>query len=208
MIANVKRPDGALASLFLTIVERAATELDLDALRGEVEAFAAKHPDLSTREKGRRMVAATAKKAAALGAVASLPPGWAALATVGPELSTLLVLQSRLIVGLHLLYGGQPDPKERALEVLAGLASGAGINVGRRLTTRAAESIAKRLLVRIVGRSATHVVPLLGAAAAAALNYAAVRGVGEAALRRVEKLYGPPEVPGKGPVVDVDGEVS
>jgi hypothetical protein len=196
-----------LSGLFLTLLTKAATDLDLDNLREEVLAFAAKHPELSTKEKARRMVQSTAKKAAALGAVASLPPGWAALASVAPELSTLLILQSRLIVGLHLLYGGSPDPEERAMEVLAGLASGAGINVSRRLTTRAAEEIAGRLVIRVIGREATHVVPLLGAAAAAGLNYAAVRAVGEAAIRRVEKLYGPPEVPGKGPVVDTSGSV-
>jgi hypothetical protein len=203
MIAPVK-----LAEVFLGLVKRAATELDLDGLKREVGEFAAKHPDLTTREKARRMVTSTAKKAAALGAVASLPPGWGALATVAPELSTLLILQSRLIVGLHLLYGGSPDPEERVMEVLAGLASGAGISLTRRFSTRAAEEIAQRLVIRIVGREATHFVPILGAAAAAALNYAAVRAVGLASLKRVERLYGPPEVPGKGPVVDASGRLS
>ncbi len=196
-----------LSDLFLMLVRKAATELDLEGLKVEVAAFSAKHPELTTKEKARRMVTATARKAAALGAVASLPPGWAALATVAPELSTLLILQSRLILGLHILYGGSPDPEERALEVLAGLASGAGINIGRRLSTRAAEEVAGRLVVRLIGREATHVVPILGAAAAATLNFAAVRAVGEAAIRRVERLYGPPEVPGKGPVVDTSGRV-
>ena len=196
-----------LSGVFLAILTKAATDLDIEGLGRDVALLSARHPDLSTREKARLMVTVTAKKAAALGAVASLPPGWAALATVAPELSTLLVLQSRLIVGLHLLYGGSPDPEERAMEVLAGLAAGAGINVTRRLSTRAGEEIAQRLVVRVIGREATHVVPVLGAAAAAALNYAAVRAVGTAAIRRVERLYGPPEVPGKGPVVDASGRV-
>jgi uncharacterized protein (DUF697 family) len=154
------------------------------------------------------MIERTARRAAAVGALASLPPGWAALAATAPELTALIVLQSRLIVGLHVLYGGTPEPEERALEVLAGLAAGAGINVGRRLTTRAIEEIAARLVVRIAGRGATHVVPVLGAAAGAALNYAAVRAVGRAALARVERLYGPPEVPGTGPVLEAKGDVA
>jgi len=211
MIAPVNRLSSAkekLSGLFLTLLTKAATDLDLDGLAEEVAAFAAKHPDLSTKDKARRMVKATAKKAAALGAVASLPPGWAAVASVAPELTTLLYLQSRMILGLHLLYGGSPDPEERAMEVLAGLASGAGINVTRRLSSRAAEAIAERLVVRFIGREATHLVPVLGAAAAAALNYAAVHAVGEAALHRVQKLYGPPEVPGEGPVVDTSGTVT
>lgn len=196
------------AEIFLGLVGRVSADLDIDRLEVEVHDFSRRHPELTTREKARRLVTATARKAAALGAVASLPPGWAALATMGPEITTLIVLQSRLIVALHLLYGGRPTPEERALEVLAGLASGTGINIGRRLTTRAAEELAGRLVVRLAGREASHFVPLLGAAAAGVLNYAAVRAVGRAAVRRVERLYGPPEIPGTGPVLDVVGSVA
>ncbi len=152
-----------LAETFLRVVERAATDLDVESLRADVRAFSAKHPDLTTREKAERLIATTARRAAALGAAASLPPGWLSLATVAPELSAVLVLQSRLIVSLHVLYGGPMTPEERAIEVLAGLAAGAGMNVGRRLTTRAAEEIAERLVVRLAGREIAHVVPILGA---------------------------------------------
>lgn len=196
-----------LARTFLSLVERVTEDLDIEKLRAEVESFSAKQADLTTREKGERLVAVAARRAAALGAAASLPPGWLSLATVAPELSAVLLLQSRLIVSLHLLYGGPITPEERALEVLAGLAAGAGINVGRRLTTRAAEEVATRLVVRLAGRELAHVVPVLGALAGAGLNYAAVRAVGRAALSRVERLHGPPEMPGKGAVLDVSGRV-
>lgn len=194
-----------LSDMFLTLVKKASTDLDIDLLRTEVHAFSERHPTLGTREKADRLILAAARRAAALGAIASLPPGWAAVLTLGPELSGLLLMQSRLILSLHLLYGGTPERHERALEVMAGLAAGAGINVGRRLTTRAAEEVAQRLVVRLVGREATHFVPILGAAAAGAMNFFAVRAVGRAALSRVEKLYGPPAA---GPVVDVHGTVA
>jgi len=197
-----------LAQTFLHLVERAAKDLDLEAIQAEVRAFSRKNADLTTRKRAQMMVERTARRAAAVGALASLPPGWAALAATAPELTALIVLQSRLIVGLHVLYGGIPEPEERAVEVLAGLAAGAGINVGRRLTTRAVEEIAARLVVRFVGREATHVIPVLGAAAGATLNYAAVRAVGRAALARVERRYGPPEVPGTGPVLEAKGDVT
>ena len=197
-----------LAETFLRLVEKAATDLDVEKLRADVHAFSARHPDLTTREKAERLVATTARRAAAIGAAASLPPGWLALVTVAPELSAVLVLQSRLIVSLHVLYGGPMTPEERALEVLAGLAAGAGMNVGRRLTTRAAEEVAERLVVRLAGREISHVVPVLGAIAGAGLNYAAVRAVGRAALRRIERLYGPPEIPGRGPVLDASGHLA
>jgi uncharacterized protein (DUF697 family) len=197
-----------LAETFLKLVERATTDLDVERLRIDVRELAAKYPDATTREKGERLVKRAARRAAVVGGVAGLPPGWAALATAPPELTALLILQSRLIVTLHLLYGAPMEPKERAFEVLAGLAAGAGINVGRRLTTRVAEEIATRLVARFVGREISHLVPVLGAAAGAALNYGAVRAVGRAALRRVERLYGPPELPGKGPILDAAGRVS
>jgi hypothetical protein len=197
-----------LAETFLTLVRKATRELDLEDIRAEVIAFSARMPDVSTRQRGERMIRRTARRAAAIGALASLPPGWASIAAMAPELSALIVLQSRLILGLHLLYGGTPEPEERALEVLAGIAAGAGLNVSRRLTTRVAEELAGRLAIRIAGREAAHLVPLAGAAVSAALNYAAVRAVGRAALARVERLYGPPEVPGSGPVVEAKGEVS
>lgn len=196
-----------LAESFLRLVERAAKDLDVESLRADVRAFSARHPGLTTRQTADRLVRTAARRAAALGAAASLPPGWLSLATVAPEFSALLVLQSRLIVSLHILYGGPMTAEERALEVLAGLASGAGINVGRRLTTRAAEEVAARLVARVVGREVAHVVPVLGALAGAGLNYAAVRAVGRAALSRIERLYGPPEIPGKGAVLDVSGRV-
>jgi len=197
-----------LANGFLALVRKATADLDIDRLEDEVHAFARRHPDWTTRRKADFLILRTARRAAALGAVASLPPGWAALLAVAPELSALLIMQSRLILSLHLLYGGVPEPEERALEVLAGLATGAGINVGRRLTTRAAEEIASRLVARLAGREASHFVPIAGAVAAAALNYAAVRAVGRAAAYRVEKLYGPPELPGSGPVLDATGRVA
>ena len=197
-----------LAETFLKMVEKATTDLDVELIRSDVRALAARYPEWTTRELGERLVSRAARRAAVVGGVAGLPPGWAALATAAPELAALLVLQSRLIVSLHVLYGAPMEPKERALEVLAGLAAGAGINVGRRLTTRVAEEIAERLLARFVGREVSHLVPLLGAAAGAALNYGAVRAVGKAALWRVERLYGPPELPGTGRILDASGRVS
>ena len=119
------------------------------------------------------MVDATARKAAFVGAAASVPPGWAAVAATAPELTTLIVLQSRMIVGLHLLYGGELDPEERALEVVAGLAAGAGLSVGRRLTVR-------------VGRGARRAPRREGRRARARAPRPARRdrGVGGAQLRR------------------------
>lgn len=197
-----------IAESFLSLVKRASTDLDVERIRENVRSFSSRHPDLPTREKARLMVASTARKAAFVGAAASAPPGWAAVATTAPELTTLIVLQSRMIVGLHLLYGGDLDPEERALEVVAGLAAGAGLSVGRRLTMRLAEELAARIVTKAVGRQLAHFVPLAGIAASAALNYAAVQAVGRAVVARVERKWGPPEIPGAGPILDAAGRVA
>lgn len=197
-----------IAESFLTLVKRASTDLDVEKIRADVRAFSLRHADLPTREKARRMIESTARKAAFVGAAASAPPGWAGLAATAPELSTLIVLQSRLIVGLHLLYGTELPQEERALEVVAGLAAGAGLSVGRRLTVRLAEELATRLAARAAGRAVAHLVPVAGMAASAALNYGAVRAVGRAVLARIEERWGPPEIPGRGPVLHAEGRVA
>lgn len=196
-----------IAESFLALVRRASTDLDVETIREGVLELSRRHPDLSTRRKAALVVESTARKAALAGAAASVPPGWGAVAATAPELTTLIVLQSRMIVGLHLLYGAELDPEERALEVVAGLAAGAGRSVGRRLTVGLAESLATRLAVRAAGRPLAHLIPIAGIAASAALNYAAVRAVGRAVVARVERRWGPPEIAGRGPVLPAEGRV-
>ena len=197
-----------IAETFLALVKRASTDLDVERIREDVRTFALRHEGLPTRRKALLMVNATARRAALVGAASSAPPGWTALVATAPELAALIVLQSRMIVGLHVLYGGELEPEERALEIVAGLASGAGLSVGRRVTVRFAEELAMKLAARALGRSFAHVVPLLGVAASAALNYGVVQAVGRAVVLRVERRWGPPEIPGSGPVLDAQGRIA
>ncbi len=192
----------------LRLIHRVTDDLDVARIRADVESFRARNATLSTRRKAERLIGITARKAALVGAAAGLPAGWGAALAAAPELTTLVVLQSRLIVGIHMLYGQDMDPGDRSGEILAGIAAGAGMQVGRRLTLRAAEEVAARLAARAVGREALHTVPLVGVAAGAILNYLVVEAVGKAVLARAERRWGPPEIAGSGPVVDVGGLVS
>lgn len=184
-----------LSQRFLAVVTRAARDVDIDQLRSDVAAFSARRPELTRRQQAERLVRRTARRAAALGAAASLPPGWAAFAALGPELSTLIWLQSRMILGLHVLYGKEPDPEERGVEVLAGLASGAGMRFGRALGARAAEDIAERLVARTIGKGGSRFVPVVGIAAGTLLNYVAVIGVGRAVIAHLERQVAPEPPP-------------
>ena len=197
-----------IAESFLSLVKRASTDLDVERIRENVRSFSSRYPDLPVREKARLMVESTARKAALVGAAASAPPGWGAVAATAPELTTLIVLQSRMIVGLHLLYGGELDPEERALEVVAGAAAGAGLSVGRRVAMSVAEELAARVVPKAAGKHLAPFAPLAGIVASAALDYAAVRAVGRAVIARVERKWGPPELPGAGPLLATAGRVA
>lgn len=177
----------SLSSTFLSLVKKFSTDLDVQKLRHDVYVFAGRYPELSRDRLAEKLIDRTAAKAAAIGAVASLPPGIAAFAAMGPELSALLVLQSRLVVGLHVLYGRDPEPEERALEVLAGLASGAGMSFGRQFGARAAEEVAAKILARYATRSLGRFVPLVGVVTGGLLNYLAVKAVGKATLLRLSR---------------------
>lgn len=194
-----------LAETILALVARLTRDVDVSQVRSDVESFAARHAGLTRRGVADRMIVRTARRAAALGAAASLPPGWGALAAMGPELTTLIWLQSRLILGLHLLYGLEPDPVERSREVLAGLAAGVGIRTGRALGTRAAVELAERLAVRVLRREGTHLIPVAGVAAGALLNYAGVKAVGRAVLARIERRTLPGTAPLLWPELAADG---
>lgn len=206
-VSPVAHSLSSLSTTFLSLVKRASTDLDVEKIRADVADFSLRHPELSPRGKADRIVALTARKAALVGAAASIPPGWGALLATAPELTTLVVLQSRMIVGIHLLFGAELEPEERAGEILAGLAAGIGMSVGRRLTMSAAEAIAARLATRLAGRQAAHALPVVGILAGGLLNYALVRAVGRAVLARVEQRYGPPGLGGEGPVLEAGGHV-
>ncbi len=197
-----------IAESFLSLVKRASADLDVERIREDVRSFSSRHPDLPAREKAHLMVESTARRAALVGAAAGAPPGWAAVAATAPELTTLIVLQSRMIVGLHLLYGGELDAEERALEVVAGLAAGAGLSVGRRIAMVVAEELAARVVPKAAGKRLAPFAPLAGIVASAALDYAAVRAVGRAVIARVERKWGRPELPGAGPILDTAGRVA
>ena len=154
------------------------------------------------------MIDRSARRAAAVGALASLPPGLGRPRGDGPRAGGAHRPAEPADRRPSRPVRRDPEPEERALEVLAGLAAGAGLNVGRRLTTRAAEEIGGPAGRPDRGPRGDPRRAAPGAVASAALNYAAVRAVGRAALARVERLYGPPEVPGTGPVLEVKGGVA
>jgi uncharacterized protein (DUF697 family) len=84
----------------------------------------------------------------------------------GADLPVLALNQIRMILRIEQAYGLDPDPRERAPELLASLAASLGL--------------------RAVARELLATVPVAGWAVKGAVAYAGTRALGEAAIRRVE----------------------
>jgi uncharacterized protein (DUF697 family) len=84
----------------------------------------------------------------------------------GADLPVLALNQIRMLLRIEQAYGLDPDPRERAPELLASLAASLGL--------------------RAVARELLATVPVAGWAVKGAVAYAGTRALGEAAIRRVE----------------------
>ncbi len=93
----------------------------------------------------------------------------------GADLPVLALNQIRMLLRIEQAYGLDPDPRERAPELLASLAASLGL--------------------RAVARELLAAVPVAGWAVKGAVAYAGTRALGEAAIRRVEAGIGAPRRP-------------
>ena len=90
----------------------------------------------------------------------------AAVFIPGADLPVLALHQVRMLLRIEQAYGLDPDPRERAPELLATVAAGLGL--------------------RAVARQALSVVPVAGWAVKGAIAYAGTRALGQAAIARLE----------------------
>jgi uncharacterized protein (DUF697 family) len=101
----------------------------------------------------------------------------AAIVIPGADLPVLALNQIRMLLRIEQAYGLDPDPRERAPELLASLAASLGL--------------------RAVARQLLAAVPVAGWAVKGAVAYAGTRALGEAAIRRVELGLGVDGAPGR-----------
>jgi uncharacterized protein (DUF697 family) len=94
----------------------------------------------------------------------------------GADLPILALNQIRMILRIEQAYGLDPDPRERAPELVASLAASLGL--------------------RAAARELLAAVPVAGWAVKGAVAYAGTRALGEAAIRRVELGLGVVRPPG------------
>jgi hypothetical protein len=185
-----KRADSLLEDLFRAMFE----EIDTDKLRGEIETLKANAPEeYQASDHARALSRRTAIRCAAAGAVTGLPSGLAALGTLGADLAYLVYQQFRLILGIATIYGHEPTSRERFAEALSCLAYSSGVGIGKHGIATVLESatieggvVAEKIGARFARERLTRIVPFVGAVSGGALNYAAVRAVGRAAIRYYE----------------------
>ena len=124
---------------------------------GEEGAPLAARVPVLRRAVSRRLVASFARKNAVVGAAVFVP---------GADLPLLTLNQLRMLLRIEQAYGLDPDPRQRAPELLATIAAGLGL--------------------RAAARELLDLVPVAGWAVKGAVAYAGTRALGEAAIRRLE----------------------
>ncbi len=189
-----KRADSMLEELFRSMFE----EIDVDKLRKEVDALAARTPDFAPASHARMLTRRTAIRCAAAGAVTGLPFGIAALGTLSADVAYLVYQQFRLILGIAIIYGHEPTGRERFTEALSCLAYGSGVGVGKHgiATVLGAAAlpgglIAEQIGARVVRDRLTKMIPFVGVLSGGALNYAAVYAVARSAIRHYQTRVDP-----------------
>lgn len=178
--------------MVVSLLRRLVRDLDRERLAAEVQRFKRKNAELELDLQAAKLVRRTARRCALVGALASAPAGWLAIAALAPDLSYLISQQSRLVFSLSVLYGRDPSAAERMAEVALCLTAGMGTELAREAILEGIErGLSSRLLSRALRKAgseglerlALRSVPVAGAVAGGAINYWAVKGVGNAAIR-------------------------
>lgn len=179
---------GSLSSAFTRLVQ----DIDLASVEAEVSQLRASHPGADEDELSEILTRRSAIKAASTGAIAGAAGGVFALAALAPDVWNLLRQQSRLVLGISLIWGVSPTPEERVREVFATLATATGTALARRGAARLAEravteALLKRMFGKLVARRAATLAPVAGSAIGGAANWLAVQSVGRAARSHYRK---------------------
>ncbi|HET7712328.1 MAG TPA: EcsC family protein [Thermoanaerobaculia bacterium] len=184
-----RRADSVLEELFRSVFE----EIDTEKLRREVDSLKSAVPDFNAAGHARTLARRTAIRCAAAGALTGLPSGLLALGVLSADLAYLVYQQFRLILGIATIYGHEPTSRERFSEAMSCLAYASGVGIGKQglatflgAATIEGGVVAERIGMRLARERLAKFVPVVGAVSGGALNYAAVRAVGRAAIRYYE----------------------
>lgn len=181
------KPKSKLNDKFYFLLENLFRELDQNALKLEVEALKKRKPQATKSELVSLLTRRAALKAGFTGMGAGAPGGFLGLLAIGPDIYNLVRQQSRLILSIAFVYEQEPHLEERIREVLATLAIATGATASQRgvrylISKGMTTSSFKALLRKVAGKYAARklpaaIGPIVGGAAGAAINYAAVKSI-------------------------------
>ncbi|MHC9542340.1 MAG: EcsC family protein [Vulcanimicrobiota bacterium] len=174
-----------------SLCDKLFEDIDKERVRRSVSLLREEHPDFTRQALCRLVIEREATFCGIVGGfTGALPWPWLILG-VAPDMITLLVKQSQMILSIAYIYGCDPDSRERILEILGCLGASAGAVAGtygiRKLVERSAakavtDMLLKRILRSMVTRISPRIVPIIGATAGIAFNQASVWSVGKIAM--------------------------
>ena len=160
--------------MYVALTRTVLTDIDHDKIVQEVRKIRAKYPSASDDELARTVIRQTALRCAAIGAVASAPPGVLAIVPLAADFSYQVLALNRLVLTIARIYSKPTTREQRAASVAASLALGGGTEYLRRLVVKGATNRLRR-------QQAASLVPAFGAMLGGVMSYTAVLTIGRQA---------------------------
>lgn len=151
------------------------------------------HPHESKEQTVQRLVNLHCSESAVQGAISGIGGLFTLVVSLPLSLFAGGVIQARLAYCIALVYGHELDTPETEAKVVGCLVGVAGTSItavgvgaskglAAAVKRRALRSVGTRLLTRIGGEGAARLIPVAGAAAAGAMDFAFTRGVARRAI--------------------------
>jgi hypothetical protein len=159
--------------VYVALTRTVLTDIDRDKIVQEVRKIRAKYPSASDDELARTVIRQTALRCAAIGAVASAPPGVLAIVPLAADFSYQVLALNRLVLTIARIYSKPTTREQRAASVAASLALGGGTEYLRRHVVKRAKNLRRQ--------QAASLVPVFGAVLGGVMSYVAVLAIGRQA---------------------------
>jgi hypothetical protein len=169
--------------MYVALARTVWTDVDRDKIAKEVARIRARYPGASNEELVSKLIRQTALRCAAIGAVASAPPGFLSIVPLAADFSYQILALNHLVLTVARIYGRPTSREQRGATVATSLALGGGTEFVRRNLVKGVARSLKR-------QRASNLVPVFGGLMGAILSYASVRIVG----RQAQAYYRPKRV--------------
>lgn len=164
--------------MYVALTRTVLTDVDHDKIVQEVRKIRLKYPGASDAALADIVIRQTALRCAAIGAVASAPPGLLAIVPLAADFSFQVLALNRLVLTIARIYGKPTTREQRAASVAASLALGGGTEFLRRQVVKTVTNSLRR-------QRAATLVPAFGAVLGGVMSYAAVYAIG----RQAQQYY-------------------